>query len=127
MRDIVMDAFKLGLGTFDLSREQAERLVKKVESRYGKEMRDGRKMVNDILKQAKKHSQNVQKRVEIEVDSALKKQQLVHEQDLKELSDAFKQLAKAIANITRKRARTSPKKHATKRAKNLTKRSKHKR
>lgn len=103
MRDLIMDAFKLGLGTIDLSREQAERLVKRIESRYGTEMRDGRKMVNDILKQAKKHSENVQKRVQTEVNAALKKQQLVHEQDLKELSDAFKQLGRATANLARKR------------------------
>lgn len=135
MREIIMDSFKLGLGAIDLTREQAEKLVKRLDAIYPDEIKDGRRMVDDLLKQAEKNSKKVQERIEKEVDRAIKAQKLVDEKDLKELAANVRDLAKTTSKLARKTAKKrkkaakkaakSPKKKSSKRsAKKSSKKSK---
>ena len=88
MKEILMDTFKLGLGAMDMTRQQAAKLVDKLQERYPSEIKDGRKMINDLVKQAEVNAKKMQKQVEDEVVKAIKKQKLVDENDLKELAEA---------------------------------------
>ena len=94
-----MDTFKLGLGAMDLTREEASKLVKKIEKKYPGEIRDGRAMVDNLVKQGKKNAIGFSKRIEKEVKTAIKKQKLVEEADLKELAANVRELAKTTAKI----------------------------
>ncbi len=99
MRDILMETFKLGLGAMDLTREQAARLVGKIERAYPGEIKDGRKMVDDLVKQGKENAKRFDRRVRQHVDRAIKEQQLVEERDLKELAANVRELARTTGRI----------------------------
>ncbi|MBR9693034.1 hypothetical protein GOV07_03845 [Candidatus Woesearchaeota archaeon] len=99
MKGILMDTFKLGLGAMDLTREEASKLVKKIQKKYPGEIKDGRKMVDNLVKQGKKNAVDFSKKVEKEVKTAIKKQKLVEEADLKELAANVRELAKTTAKI----------------------------
>jgi polyhydroxyalkanoate synthesis regulator phasin len=99
MKDILMDTFKLGLGAMDMTREQAAKLVNKIEKKYPGEIKDGRKMIGDLVSQAEKNAKAFEKLVAAEVQKAVKQQKLVEEKDLKELASNVKELAKTTAKI----------------------------
>jgi len=99
MRDIIMDSFKLGLGAIELTREQAERLVTRLDAMYPDEIKDARRMVEELLEESQKNAVKVQNRIEAEVDKAIKAQRLVPEDDLKELAANVRELAKQTSKI----------------------------
>lgn len=103
MRQILIDAMKLGIGTLDLTHEQVEKFVKKAQKQYGTEIKDGRKMVNELLAQANRNQQSVQQRIQREVKDSMHKQKLVHEDDLK----AFQKQAKALATTSARMAKSA--------------------
>ncbi len=103
MRQILIDAMKLGIGTLDLTHEQVEKFVAKVEKKYGKEIKDSRKMVDDLFAQAEKNQSKVHRKIQKEVKDAMRKQKLVKEEDLK----AFQKQAKALAKTSLHMAKTA--------------------
>ena len=104
-----MDMFKLGLGAADLTREQAEKLVEKLQAEYKGEIADGRTMVDDLLKQAEENSQRFRARVKDEVDKAIKQQRLVDEQDLRELAANVEELARTTRKVAAQAAKNAAK------------------
>ncbi len=94
MRDIIMDSFKLGLGAIDLTREQAERLVARLDAIYPDEIKDGRRMIEELVEESQKNAERIRTRIEAEVAKAIKEQKLVPEQDLRELALNVKELAR---------------------------------
>jgi polyhydroxyalkanoate synthesis regulator phasin len=99
MRELLLDTFKLGLGAMDMTREEAEKLVKKVQKKYPGEIKDGRKMINDLVAQGKKSKKSFESCVKKEVNKTIKEQKLVDESDLRELAANVKELAKNTAKI----------------------------
>ena len=128
MKDLIMDTFKLGLGAMDLTREEAAKLVKKVQQKYPNEINDGRKMIDDLVKQGRKNATHFTKKVEHEVGKAIKKQKLVEEKDLKELAANVKELARTTMKIGKQVGKKGSKaaKQAVKKAKKAAKRAKKK-
>ncbi len=109
MKDVLMDMFKLGVGAADLTREQAEALVARLQERYKDEITDGRAMVDDLLKQAEENSQKFRARVKSEVDKAIQEQKLVDEQDLKELAANVEELARTTQKVAVQAAKNAAK------------------
>lgn len=107
MRDIIMDSFKLGLGAIDLTREQAAKLVDRIEAMYPDEVKDGRRMVDDLVAAAEENAGRVRKRIEEEVAKAVKEQRLVPQEDLKELAANVKELAKSVAKVSKQAAKNA--------------------
>ncbi len=99
MRDILMDTFKLGLGALDMTREEAARLVKKVQTKYPDEITDGRQMIDDLVAQGKKNAKAFEEKVSAEVQKAIKRQKLVDEKDLKELAANVRELARTTMKV----------------------------
>ena len=99
MRDIIMDSFKLGLGAIELTREQAERLVTRLDAMYPDEIKDGQRMIDELLEESQKNAVKVQQRIEAEVGKAIRAQRLVPEDDLKELAANVRELAKQTSKI----------------------------
>lgn len=125
MRDIIMDSFKLGLGAIDLTREQAEKLVTRLDAMYPDEIKDGRRMIEELLEESQKNAEKVRQRIEAEVDKAIKTQKLVPEDDLKELAANVRELAKQTQKIAvhvSKVAAKQAKLHGLKGTKNVVKR-----
>jgi polyhydroxyalkanoate synthesis regulator phasin len=133
-KDLIMDAFKLGLGAVDLTREEAERIVASLQNKYKDEISDGRVMVDDLLQQAKTNTDKIQKRINAEVTRAIKEQDLVAKKDLDELRRSVEKLvavssrvaSQAVKNATVK-AKAKAKKATRKFTKNAVKRPKKRR
>ena len=121
MKDLLLDAFKLGLGAVDLTQSQAEKLVDKARKRYPQEFKDGRKMVDDFVAEAKKQTKKLRKDMEKELDQQMKKQTIVKEKDLKELHRHVKNAAKVTLRIASDA--TKPKKKKTARKKTTRKKA----
>jgi polyhydroxyalkanoate synthesis regulator phasin len=99
MRDIIMDSFKLGLGAIELTREQAERLVARLDAMYPDEIKDGRRMIEELFEESQKNAEKVRQRIEAEVSRAIKAQKLVPEENLKELAANVRELARQTQKI----------------------------
>jgi polyhydroxyalkanoate synthesis regulator phasin len=93
------DLFKLGLGAVDLAREHADAVVKKLERRHGKEMREGRKLLDDALKAGASKASSAHTKVKAAVKDAVHAQDLVEEKDIKELGVAVERLGGVVAKI----------------------------
>ena len=114
--DPIIDAFKLGLGAADLTREEAEKIVAQLQSKYKDDIKDGRAMVDELLRQAKTNSDKIQMRVNKEVDRAIKEQDLVSKKEIEELRRAIETLASVSTRVTSRAIKKAAKRTKAKKA-----------
>ena len=110
MKDFVTSAFKLGLGAMDLSREQAEQLLDRLQQEYGAEIKDGRAMIEEMVEQAEKYRKKIEAHVEKEVARTIKAQKLISEEELKKLVSNVRDLARQVNKVARSVAKGKMKK-----------------
>lgn len=90
MKDILKKALLFGVGVAAMSRDQVDSFVKQLEKKKIINVKEGKKLVNDLLKASDKTKKKVQAEVEKQVRSALKKVPLATKQDLAALEKKLK-------------------------------------
>lgn len=79
---LITKAFQLGLGVLDLTREQAEKLVKEVTKNSEVHKKEGRKMVDKMMKDAEKAKMNLEKKIEFHVKKVIEKTEFATKRDI---------------------------------------------
>ena len=91
---LLTKAIQLGLGVADVTREQVEKFVKEV-SKY-KEMntKQGRRMVDKLLKEAKASKKKLEAKIDAHIKKAIAKANIVTKKDLARLEKRIDSLKK---------------------------------
>lgn len=73
MKDIVKKAALFGVGVAAMSQDQINKFVKQLEKRKIINVKEGKKLVNELLKESKKSQKSLQSEVEKQTKAALAK------------------------------------------------------
>lgn len=71
MKDIVKKAALFGVGVAAMSQDQINKFVKQLEKRKIINVKEGKKLVNELLKESKKSQKKLQREVEKQTKAAL--------------------------------------------------------
>lgn len=99
MEKTITKAVQFGLGVLDLTRDEVEKFVKEINQNKSVNTKEGRKMVENILKDAKAASQKFEKKVQAEVGKAAKRMDFATK---KEMQQEIKRLEKELKAIKAK-------------------------
>lgn len=90
MKDILKKAVLFGVGVAAMSRDQIDRFVKQLEKKKIINVKEGKKLVSNLLKESEKSKKKVQDEIEKQVKFALKKIPLATKKDLEDLEKKIK-------------------------------------
>ena len=90
MKDVLKKVALFGVGIAAMSRDQIDGFVKKLEKKKVINVKEGKKLVSDLLKESEKSRRKVQLEIEKQVRSALKKVPLATKRDLAALEKKLK-------------------------------------
>ncbi|MBW2992466.1 hypothetical protein KY345_04580 [Candidatus Woesearchaeota archaeon] len=90
MKDVLRKVALFGVGVAAMSRDQVDKFVKQLEKKKIINVKEGKKLVNDILKQSEKNRKKIQAEIDKQVKLTLKKIPLATKQDLANLEKKLK-------------------------------------
>ncbi len=93
MEKLITKAVQIGLGIADLTREEVEKFVDEFSKKNKSNTKEGRKLVDRLIKDGEAAKKKLEEKVEEKVKSALKKMPVATKADIERLEkkiDAFK-------------------------------------
>ena len=91
---LLTKAIQLGFGVVDVTREQVEKFVKEVSKNKEVNTKEGRKMVDKILKDAKASKKKLETKIETHAKKVVDKANIVTKKDLARLEKKIDALKK---------------------------------
>ena len=82
MKDVLKKAVLFGVGVAAMSKDQIDQFVKQLEKKKIINIKEGKKLVNQLLRESDKTKKKVQLELEKQVKLAMKKMPLATKQDL---------------------------------------------
>lgn len=102
MFDLLKKTILTGIGIASMTKDKIEKLGKKISEESKLSAEEGKKFVNDLLKQSEKAKENFEAQVQKLVKNALQKLDLPTREDLNRLQKRIKKLENLIAKKDKK-------------------------
>lgn len=102
MFDLLKKTMLTGIGIASMTKDKIEELGKKISKESKLSAEEGKKFVNDLLKQSEKAKENFEAQVQKLVKNALQKLDLPTREDLNRLQKRIKKLENLIAKKDKK-------------------------
>lgn len=102
MFDLLKKTILTGIGIASMTKDKIEELGKKISKESKLSAEEGKKFVNDLLKQSEKAKENFEAQVQKLVKNALQKLDLPTREDLNRLQKRIKKLENLIAKKDKK-------------------------
>lgn len=102
MFDLLKKTILTGIGIASMTKDKIEKLGKKISEESKLTAEEGKKFVNDLLKQSEKARENLEAQVQKFVKNALEKLDIPTREDLNRLEKRIKKLENLIAKKDKK-------------------------